>query len=80
MVEHANGLALREGPWKFIPATDGAAIAWETGNETGNSALAQLYNLANDPGERNNVAEANPDRVRSMAERLDRIRQQGRSR
>ena len=80
VVEHANGLALREGPWKFIPATDGAAIAWETGNETGNSALAQLYNLSNDPGERNNVAEANPDRVRSMAERLDRIRQQGRSR
>ena len=31
LVEHANGLALREGPWKFIPASSGNPVAWQTG-------------------------------------------------
>lgn len=74
LVEHANGLALREGPWKFIPASSGNPVAWQTGIETGNAAGPQLYDLATDPSERRNLAGDHPDRVRSMAARLEAIR------
>ncbi|MBL9129275.1 MAG: arylsulfatase [Verrucomicrobiales bacterium] len=76
LVEHANGLALRQGSWKFIPESPGAAIAWQTGIETGNSEAPQLYDLSIDPAESRNLAADDADRVAAMRKFLSRIRQQ----
>lgn len=60
MVEEALGrLALRQGNWKLI--------------DKGKSV--QLYNLANDPSEQNDVTERHPDRVKQMRKRLQAIKE-----
>lgn len=70
-------LALREGDWKYIPA--GRAMNWATAVIPGNLAGApetpneQLYNLAEDPGETNNLAEKHPGKVAALAKRLAEI-------
>ena len=51
-----------------------------TNTETGNDPAGQLYDLARDPGERENLAARHPDRVKEMAAQLERIKQAGRSR
>jgi len=43
----------------------------------GNDPAPQLYNLAADPGEQNNLAAQNPDRVTSMTATLERIKSGG---
>ncbi len=60
-IEHANGLAVRRGPWKFIPASKGPRINSNTNTELGNDPAPQLYDLATDPGETRNVAADHPD-------------------
>lgn len=74
LVEQAGGLALRQGNWKFIPEGNGPARNEPTNTELGNLPRPQLYDLATDPGETRNVADAHPDRVRQMATRLEEIR------
>lgn len=80
MVEHARALSYREGNWKLIEGNEGPALNKATNTELGNAPGPQLYDVAKDPGERNNLAMAQPERVRVMAAALDRIRQTGRSR
>lgn len=70
LVEHAGGLALRQDNWKFIPERPGAKRSQNTDTETGNDPQVQLYNLAEDLGERKNLASENPERVREMARLL----------
>ena len=45
-----------------------------TNTELGNDPEPQLYDLAADPGERNNLAAANPEKVRELAALLEGIR------
>jgi arylsulfatase A-like enzyme len=79
LVEHAGALSLIVGDWKVIePRTGPARNA--TGNELGNGSQPQLFNLANDPCEKNNVAAQYPDKVKDLLARLDRIRTAGRTR
>jgi arylsulfatase A-like enzyme len=78
LVEQGNVLALRQGPWKLIPANP-AGAAKKKGKKAG-SGGDQLYNLAEDIGETNNVAAAHPDLVKEMTALLQRIRTDGRSR
>jgi arylsulfatase A-like enzyme len=52
----------------------------QTNTELGNDSVPQLYDLAADPGEKRNVADRFPDRVKEMGARLDEIRKAGRSR
>lgn len=61
MVEEADTLALRQGPWKFIlrPRTP---------------ARPELYHLGEDPGETTNIAAKHPDRAAAMKARLLAIR------
>ena len=60
MVEEAQGLALREGPWKFIQGT---------GKKGG-----ELYHLDKDIGESANVLKEHKDRAEAMKARLSEIR------
>jgi arylsulfatase A-like enzyme len=74
LVEQAGALAVRQGSWKYIAPGKGPKIQATTGTELGNDPEPQLYDLSVDPGERQNVAAAHPDKVREMAAILDRIR------
>jgi uncharacterized sulfatase len=49
-------LAVRDGDWKLLVMEDGSG--------------AQLYNLANDPGEKHNLAQEQPGVVRRLKNRL----------
>jgi arylsulfatase A-like enzyme len=80
LIEEAGGLALRQGPWKYIEPNNKAKVNAQTNTELGNDSSAQLYNLAADPGESRNLAAQHPAKVRTMAARLAEIRQSGRSR
>lgn len=80
LVEHADALSLIEGNWKFVEANDGPAINGNTHTELGNASRPQLYNLVSDPGEKNNLAESEPQRVARMQQELNAIRSAGRSR
>ena len=55
-----NAIAVNFGAWKLIES--------RSPDET---RLRELYNLASDPGETTDVADANPDVVKHMAEALD---------
>jgi arylsulfatase A-like enzyme len=74
LVEQAAALSLIVGRWKYIEPNPGPAVEKSTNTELGNAPQPQLYDLANDIGERNNVAARHPERVRAMAERLAAIR------
>lgn len=80
LVEQAGALSLREGQWKYITPSKGQKVNRNTNTETGNDAAPQLYNLAADPGETDNVAGKHPDKVREMEAMLQQIRERGRSR
>ncbi len=86
LVEHGGKLAIRKGPWKLIPTGSVASpkISPEKvktarpGKQA--SAVAELYNLADDIGETKNLADEHPDLVREMTNLLQQIRTDGRSR
>jgi arylsulfatase A-like enzyme len=74
LVLQASVLSLRSGGWKYIPPSKGPRVNQNVDIELGNDPAPQLYNLAEDPGERRNLAAAHPDRVKAMSERLAAIR------
>jgi arylsulfatase A-like enzyme len=80
VVEHAGGLALRQGNWKYIEPREGPKRNANTNTELGNDPNPQLYDLSKDPGEQNNLAAQHPDRVKAMESLLQKLRQDGRSR
>ena len=58
MVEQGLGttIALRYGKYKFIPPVKHPTKhAWQTGIETGQDSIPQLYDLSTDPGETHNL-------------------------
>ncbi|MCE9606137.1 MAG: arylsulfatase [Planctomycetia bacterium] len=67
--------ALRSGSWKYIPAPGSGG--WGTGGDQ--SQLVQLYNLADDLGETNNLAAAMPEKVAEMKTLLETLIAEGRS-
>jgi arylsulfatase A-like enzyme len=68
LVEQGPVLSLRVGTWKFIPPGPKG------------QGKGQLYNLADDLAETRDVASQHPERVQEMSQRLQQIREKGRSR
>src|SRR5450759_3739972 len=79
IVEHATALSLISGDWKVIQPHNGPKRN-QTGNEIGNDPQPQLFNLANDLAEPNNLAAHYPGKVKEMLATLAQIQQDGRSR
>jgi arylsulfatase A-like enzyme len=67
--------SLRQGAWKLIFGSGSGG--WTKG---GDKHPVQLYNLAEDLGETNNLAAAHPDRVVAMKARMEKLITAGRSR
>ena len=80
IVEHAGGLALRAGNWKYIEPRQGPKRSANTNIELGNDPNPQLYDLSRDPGETQNLAAQHPGRVNAMQAQLQKLKQDGRSR
>jgi len=76
LVEDANGLALREGDWKFIPpgrVREGLG-PWKSVNipEPGS-----LFDLSTDPGETTDLAAKHPEKVKELAALLEESKSKG---
>lgn len=67
--------AVRLGSWKYIPAPGSGG--WGTGGDQ--TQPVQLYNLAEDLGETNNLAAAMPEKAAEMKALLDKLITNGRS-
>ncbi len=78
LIEQAGGQALRSGQWKFIEASKRPKMNEQTNTELGNETVPQLYDLSRDPGERQNLVEQHPEKVKELQARLQAIRDQGR--
>jgi arylsulfatase A-like enzyme len=70
LIEHAGGLAVRSGNWKFIPASNGPQRSATTNVELGNGPAPQLYDLGFDPSEKQNVAGEHPEIVERLGKLL----------
>jgi arylsulfatase A-like enzyme len=78
LVEQGRSIAVRRGPWKLIEPGAGPAYNPNTRSETGASPRPQLYNLADDLAETNNLAAQHPEKVAELSKLLDDIRKSGR--
>jgi len=66
IIEATGKTALRSGDWLYIPAYDGENYRKAVGIEVGNFPYEQLYNLKEDKGQQNNLAESNPKKIAEM--------------
>ncbi|PZX59690.1 arylsulfatase A-like enzyme [Algoriphagus ratkowskyi] len=82
-VSHSiNGsFAIRQGDWKLIMAKGSGGWSFPKPNDPAEADLpeVQLYNLATDPGEMNNVYAENGDKVASLKALLSKYIKEGRS-
>ena len=71
-------LALRDGPWKFIPGLgSGGFISTPNTREPGpGDPAGQLYHLGRDPEEQNNLYDERPEVVERFQSRLQTYRRQ----
>ncbi len=76
-----NGsFAIRDGQWKLcLSAGSGGWSSPKPGPEEAGLPSVQLYDLSKDPGERNNLQAAFPERVAAMKAELEKIVARGRS-
>ena len=75
LIEHANGLAIVQNNWKYIEPNNGRAYNPATATELGNSPDPQLYDLRNDPGEKNNLAPRYPEKIKALAALLNKAKE-----
>ncbi|UZO82208.1 arylsulfatase [Aquimarina sp. ERC-38] len=66
ILEASGRTALRKGDWLMIPPYKGENFRKEVGIEVGSFPYPQLYNLNEDMGQKNNLAEANPEKLEEM--------------
>jgi arylsulfatase A-like enzyme len=66
----ASMKAIADGRWKYIMPSNAAPYLQHTKTESGANPKAQLYDLKNDLGERNNVADKYPKQVQRLSQLL----------
>jgi hypothetical protein len=73
--------AIRQGDWKLILGRGSGGFSEPRKYEPkAGEPVGELYNLAKDPSEEENLYLAQPDRVRAMTALLERYRKEGYSR
>ncbi|MEN8228066.1 MAG: arylsulfatase [Bacteroidota bacterium] len=68
VLEASSKTAFRKGDWLMIPPYKGNAVQKQVNIELGVSGEYQLYNLGEDLGQRNNLAEEMPEKLNEMME------------
>ena len=74
ILEATSRTALRKGDWVLIPPYPGPALQKQVNIELDNSTDFQLYNLKEDLGQMNNLAIANPEKLKEMISAFEKIR------
>ncbi|WP_409286212.1 sulfatase family protein [Pontibacter sp. G13] len=74
IIEAGSRTALRSGDWALIPPYKGKAVNTQVNIELGNDSEYQLYNLKEDIGQQNNLAESNPEKLQELKEIFESIR------
>jgi arylsulfatase A-like enzyme len=74
LVEQGGALSIVKNGWKYIEPNKGVSYYKLTAIESGNSPTPQLYNLKNDIGEKNNLAEKYPEIVKKLSGDLEKIK------
>lgn len=69
-----GNFAIRKGPWKYI---EGKASPTVRRVSRPDELGAQLYNIRDDPGERENLIDAHPEIVKRLADLLETHRDRG---
>jgi arylsulfatase A-like enzyme len=77
VLEATTRTALRHGGWIMIPPYDGPAIQSQVNIELGNAPDYQLYNLEDDIGQQDNLAEENPEKLKEMVDLFESVRENG---
>lgn len=67
LIEFSGSLAVSDGTWKYITSRKNKKAQ----SDTKSTPIGQLYNLKNDRGEKVNVAEANPEKVKELSHILE---------
>ena len=72
-------MSIKKGDWKYISPNNGPANTGPllTNIETGNLPTPQLYNLKDDVGEKNNLADKYPEKVKELEKLLEIIKAKG---
>lgn len=66
IMEATGRTAMRKGDWVLIPPYKGQAVAKQVNIELGNADHYQLFNLSNDLGQQENIAEPNAEKLAEM--------------
>ena len=74
VIEATGKTALRSGDWLYIPAYKGKNFREKVGIEVGNFPFEQLYNLKEDLGQQNNLAESNSEKLTEMKATFQKLR------
>ncbi|MFN8346570.1 MAG: sulfatase-like hydrolase/transferase [Spirosomataceae bacterium] len=74
VIEHAGTFSIIKGDWKYIEPSKGAKMSVPTNTELGNDPQPQLYHLAKDIGEKNNVAETHPEKLKELETLLKEVK------
>jgi arylsulfatase A len=80
--QSSDGLGIRQGNWKYIEATTRSAWAYNRHNLGKRNAMhiemlqpvEYLFDLEADPGERNNLAGKNPQKLKELKELLQSVK------
>jgi len=72
-------LALRVGDWKLLDHGGNKPYSGRTFKKSG-KAKYSLYNLADDPGEKNDLAQKDPKKLEELRTMLEKIKKDGRTR
>jgi arylsulfatase A-like enzyme len=75
LVTHGASFAVIQENWKYIAPSKGPALYQLTNIESGHADYSQLYNLLTDPGEKKNMADSNPEKLKELEQLLKNIRQ-----
>ena len=77
VIEATSRTAFKKGDWVMIPPYKGPAVNEKVQIELGNVSDFQLYNLAQDIGQQNNLADSQPKKLQEMLTAFEAIRGQG---
>ena len=77
VIEATSRTAFKKGDWVMIPPYKGPAVNEKVQIELGNDSGFQLYNLAQDIGQQNNLADSQPEKLQEMLTDFEAIRGEG---
>ncbi len=74
ILEASTRTAYRKGDWAMIPPYNGPEISKNVNIELGNSKDFKLYNLKEDPSQKNDLAKKNSEKLKEMISSFVKIR------